>query len=413
MHRGDQARAEVLVRTRVCLAAHIREPRVRQALLPLRQLLSPELLQRAQESRARIPLGERSRGRRLTDSAVLRVAIDLARQKVDLRHRQTMDVEVRTILDTCLRIALYTDDTLVPLAQQRVASLREKRAWAERQLRVQAGEQARQTLRRANLLLVVSIARRGTYRWGDLSLLDRIQEGNLGLMKAVDDFDPVSYGTRFSTFAGPYIEQAIGRAVQNQSGVVRRPLHIHELVWRFRQNLCGLEDAQGHRLTAEEGMDRLHLSAHERATLHRGLRSEGQSSLFSTVSGDSSLAIADGHPCQKATEHLAARERVAFFRDRVRELLGVLTDREAAIVTMRLGLDGGEPMTQSAIGRIFVVTRACIQQTEVRAIHKLEEAAGVANGQSNASKTTGSGTAGPSTHGGYAALFQRVERQRR
>src|SRR5205085_11124041 len=126
-----------------------------------------------------------------------------------------------------LAIARFVDEALVGLARRLAPSARVKQTMKEQQDMAADGEVARQALRQANLRLVVSIAKRDAYGWGGLSLLDRIQAGNLGLLRAVDGFDPETFGTRFSTYTCPWIEQAIDRAVKNQTGAVRRPLYVH------------------------------------------------------------------------------------------------------------------------------------------------------------------------------------------
>jgi RNA polymerase primary sigma factor len=375
VQEGERARVEMLGIAQAIVGRRRRDPEVRLVIASLRAILTPTLLERAAtviSVQPQEPLG---------DVDILRAAVSITSQKIDVRNRQTIDVETQDTLAALLRVARLTEETLVPLARQLTSSARERRDLDEREQAAEDGERARHTLREANLLLVVSIAKRGKFRWGELSLQDRIQEGNVGLMKAVDGFDP-DFGTRFSTYAVPIIAQAIDRAIKNQEGAVRVPVHVHDLVWRFRRDLGGQA------VTA--GLEQV--GAAQRRTLRQGMR---LSLPLAEWDGNSPATEAEGGGAAEA------RERVEAFRGRVRGLLAVLTDREAAIVSMRLGLDDGQPKTQREIGKVFAVTRAAIQQTEVRAIRKLEEAV--------AGKVDRREADTANSHGGYATLFTMIE----
>ena len=282
---------------------------MRRAIRGLRLLISPALLQRAQELTS---FRFQQRHGELGDETLLEAACTIVGQKIQLRRQQSQDSETREVQQTLLSIVRFTEARLLGLAKRFLPRPeREKREEQERF--VLQGEKARDQLCKANLLLVVSIASQGRYRWGDLSLLDRIQEGNIGLLRAVDGFDPVFFGTRFSTYATPFIAHAIDRALKNQTGTIRRPDHIHNMVWQFRRALDSFESEHGQQMRAEQGMEELQLRSGDRQSIRLAFRSEKTDSLF----------FEDGeerrHEPRNDEEAAAAdaKERVEVFRDRV------------------------------------------------------------------------------------------------
>lgn len=412
MRRGDQARKTLLTMTERLVAGQLRHPRVGRALAQLMPLLSETFMDRAREEVPTL-FQEIPASRDLSNRRALGLAIAIAKEKLRIRNRQTNDTEAKENLDTLLHVNRVIEETLVPLAKRlapRAGGKRTVARFGEEERTTQQGEAAREHLRNANLLLVVSVAARPCYEWGDLSLEDRIQEGNIGLMKAVDSFDPETFGTRFSSYAVPFIEHAIDRALKNQSGNVRRPVHVHDLVGNFRRELQILEQKRGVPIAIEEGMDELGVTGRKRKTLQRAMNYRKEVPLVFS-DGEERVGIVEGQVhSDEGADGCDARERVAHFRDRIRGLLPLLTTREGHIISMRLGLDGSDPKMQREIGEHFGVTRAAIQQIEVRAIRKLQAALGNTNGTAhNGDHTRNGQSPGKLTHGSYAALFRQLE----
>jgi RNA polymerase sigma factor (sigma-70 family) len=235
--------------------------------------------------------------------------------------------------------------------------------------RVRSGEAARRTFVEANLRLVVSIAKR--YRTSGLNFLDLVQEGNLGLMRAVDKFE-WRKGFKFSTYATWWIRQAIQRGVSNTSRTIRLPVHAANSITGVAQARARLETKLGRSPTRAEIADDLGLSAHELADLlHRGARPVSLSEPLSD-DGDAELADIIGDesatsPCDAAAAALLPRE--------IAKQLEPLTPRERKILLLRAGLDCGEPRTLGEVGRYFDLTRERIRQIEARALAKLRHPA--------------------------------------
>jgi RNA polymerase primary sigma factor len=232
--------------------------------------------------------------------------------------------------------------------------------------RIEKGDQdATEEMICANLRLVVSIARR--YRATSIPLLDLIQEGNLGLMRAVEKFD-WRKGFKFSTYATWWIRQAIQRGIADRGRTVRLPVHIHEQLVRLRREQRELEATLGREATAAElagaaelPMDRV------RALLGAG---RAPISLETPVGdrGDTTLGdfVSDGSTDDPFPEVLQTVGRLELER-----ALHTLPERERMILAMRFGLTGEEPMTLERIGERFGLTRERIRQLEAKALAKL------------------------------------------
>jgi RNA polymerase sigma factor (sigma-70 family) len=229
---------------------------------------------------------------------------------------------------------------------------------------VAMGEEARQTMIRSNLRLVVSLAKRHTGR--GLSMLDLIQEGNLGLMRAVAGFD-YQRGFKFSTYAVWWIKQAIMRAVADQGRAIRIPAHISEEVYRATRQQQELFQRLGRLPTAVE------LAAELDTTELRTKDLLGWAG--EPLSLDATVGDADGHLGELVGDDgaLVALQQVieGFLHADIASALCRLSQRERAILTLRFGLRDTRPHTLADIAGVLGVTRERVRQLEIRALAKL------------------------------------------
>jgi RNA polymerase sigma factor (sigma-70 family) len=284
---------------------------------------------------------------------------------------------VRVYLNEIGKVALLTAADEVELAKRIEAGLyadhllssaNQFNATRKRELRalVIDGERAKDHLLRANLRLVVSLAKR--YTGHGMPFLDLIQEGNLGLIRAVEKFD-YTKGFKFSTYATWWIRQAISRAMADQSRTIRLPVHLVEQVNKLQRIRREVSQELGREVTDAELASELDITeerVRELIDLSRDLVSLDQ-----TVGADDDASLGDFIADERSS---AAAETVvegALMRQQLQGVLNSLDAREAAVVRLRYGLDGGQPKTLDEIGRQFKLSRERIRQIERETMAKL------------------------------------------
>jgi RNA polymerase primary sigma factor len=285
------------------------------------------------------------------------------------------DDTVGLYLKEMTRVPLLTSEEEKRIAKQivrgRVAlqqlqqPVRDSRRAVTYQSQIDAGLQAREHLIKANTRLVVSIAKR--YMGQGVPFLDLIQEGNLGLMKAVEKYD-YKRGFRFSTYATWWIRQTITRAIADQARTIRLPVYMSDRLRRLYQVARQLEQTNGRQASAEEIAEELGLEARKvqwmmRAawqplSLEQPVGEEEDNELAAFIEDDTTPS-----PAQSAYQNL--------LRDKVEEVLATLSPREASILRLRFGLVNGRAYTLKEVGQKFGLTRERIRQIESQALRRL------------------------------------------
>ena len=272
-----------------------------------------------------------------------------------------IDDPVRMYLKEIGRVPLLSADEEIVLAKQIEAGAEEDATYKE----IQLSKKAKKKLVDANLRLVVSIAKR--YVGRGMLFLDLIQEGNLGLIKAVDKFD-YTKGYKFSTYATWWIRQAITRAIADQARTIRIPVHmvetINKLIRISRQLLQDKgreptpeEIAEGMGITAERVRE-IQKIAQEPVSLETPIGEEEDSHLGDFIEDQDAVAPDD------AASYILLQEQIE-------DVFTCLTDREQQVLILRFGLKDGKPRTLEEVGQHFNVTRERIRQIECKALTKL------------------------------------------
>jgi RNA polymerase primary sigma factor len=272
-----------------------------------------------------------------------------------LRPRRARSESVQSPLETYLR----------EINETALLNAEEERELASR---IEAGDSAaRDQMVRANLRLVVNIAR--GYVGKGLSLQDLIEEGNLGLLRAVEGFDP-SMNTRFSTYASYWIKQSIKRALVNSAKTIRIPAYMVELLAKWRRATTKLQDELGRSPTHEEIARELGLPKKKLNIIKKAIRIYNSTPQTEQLEAGWSLdeMLMDGHSKTPDSEMVEADDL-----NQVLSLLERMDKREAQVLRMRYGLDDAEPKTLKEIGECLGLTRERVRQIENEALAKLSE----------------------------------------
>jgi RNA polymerase primary sigma factor len=230
---------------------------------------------------------------------------------------------------------------------------------------IQRANQAKNEMVQANLRLVISIAKHYANR--GLSFLDLIQEGNLGLMKAVEKFE-YRRGYKFSTYGTWWIRQAIARSIADQARTIRIPVHMIDTINKLMRTQKRLFQDLGREPTPEELADEMNLPVERVRTL---LRMAQQPISLQAVVGEGEDACFGDFIEDKSAENPIDITSYSLLKDKLNEVLGSLTPRERQVLEMRFGLIDGSPRTLEEVGRHFNVTRERIRQIEAKALRKM------------------------------------------
>ena len=283
---------------------------------------------------------------------------------IDLNLESTMNLDLEASLSTD---GISIDDPvkvyLKEIGRVPLLSTEEEIELATRM--AQGDAMARKRLSEANLRLVVSIAKR--YVGRGMQFLDLIQEGNLGLIKAVEKFDHTK-GFKFSTYATWWIRQAITRAIADQARTIRIPVHMVETINKVKKVSSVLLHKNGHEPTAEEIAEELEMPvekvreiirvAQEPVSLETPIGEEEDSHLGDFIQDDDAPAPAE------VASHTLLKEQLS-------DVLSTLTEREEKVLRLRFGLEDGRSRTLEEVGKEFNVTRERIRQIEAKALRKL------------------------------------------
>lgn len=274
---------------------------------------------------------------------------DAGKKKEEIDLSEISDDSIRMYLNEIGRFQLIDADEEVRLGRL-----------------IQKGDQdARKRLAEANLRLVVSIAKK--YMGRGLGLLDLVQEGNVGLFRAVDKFDP-DRGFKFSTYATWWIRQGVTRAIADQARTIRVPVHMIETINKFNHTYRRLTQELAREPLMEELALELEMDVRKVRQIMR--ISQDILSLDSPVGGEEDTTIGDFVEDDKYLTPEKATN-LSILKENLYDMLGFLSSREKKIIVMRFGLDGGEMHTLEEVGKEFGVTRERVRQIEAKTLEKL------------------------------------------
>ncbi len=265
----------------------------------------------------------------------------------------SIDDPVKIYLKEIGRVPLLTAEEEIQLAEQ-MENGNEKQA-----------SEAKKRLAEANLRLVVSIAKR--YVGRGMSFLDLIQEGNLGLIKAVEKFD-YTKGFKFSTYATWWIRQAITRAIADQARTIRIPVHMVETITKVKKVSSQLLHQNGHDPSPEEIAKELNMPVDRVREIMR--IAQDPVSLETPIGEEEDSHLGDFIPDEDAPAPAEAASLV-LLKEQIDQVLSTLTDREEKVLRLRFGLVDGRSRTLEEVGQTFNVTRERIRQIEAKALRKL------------------------------------------
>ena len=261
----------------------------------------------------------------------------------------TIDDPVKIYLKEIGRVPLLSAEEEIELAMRKA----------------QGDQFARKRLSEANLRLVVSIAKR--YVGRGMQFLDLIQEGNMGLIKAVEKFD-YRKGYKFSTYATWWIRQAITRAIADQARTIRIPVHMVETITKVKKVSSQLLHKNGHEPSVEEIADELNMPIDRVREIIR--ISQDPVSLETPIGEEEDSHLGDFIPDELAPAP-AEVASLSLLKEQLDDVLGTLTEREEKVLRLRFGLEDGRPRTLEEVGQRFQVTRERIRQIEAKALRKL------------------------------------------
>jgi len=292
---------------------------------------------------------------------------DIVPEIEELEEIETMAAEEELVDPEALADNFSVDDPVkMYLKEIGKVSLLTAEAEVELAMRMSLGEkEAKRKMAEANLRLVVSVAKR--YVGRGMLFLDLIQEGNLGLIKAVEKFD-YTKGYKFSTYATWWIRQAITRAIADQARTIRIPVHMVETINRVMRISRQLLQELGHDPTPEEIADDMGMPVEKVREILK--IAQEPVSLETPIGEEEDSHLGDFIPDEDASEPSEAAS-FALLKEQLSDVLGTLTPREEKVLRLRFGIEDGRTRTLEEVGREFNVTRERIRQIEAKALRKL------------------------------------------